>query len=251
MEHDGKCKENKVNSDKKTARLVAVLFLAAFFTSMIGSTGFIEPTTDAPDYLVNVPPNTTRLITGILLQLICAVAVVGIAVLLFPILNRHNRHIALAYLGFRIIESAIIFVSAVSLLSLITLSQEYVKVGAPDASSFHTLGTLAVAGHYWAFQMVIIVCGVAGLMLCYLLYQSRLIPRFISVLGIIGYPLSLAAPLLDMFGIVDTLHGAGLIMYLPGSIFEIVLLPIWLIAKGFNPSAIDSGPATTDIDEIE
>ncbi|MFC1794764.1 DUF4386 domain-containing protein [Planctomycetota bacterium] len=226
---------------------MGVLFLTAFFTSMIGSVGFIEPIINAPDYLINVDPNKTQLIIGVLLQLICAVAVVGIAVMLFPILKNHNKNITIGYLSFRIIESAIIFVSAISLLSLITLSQEYVNAEAPDASSFQTLGTLAVAGHYWAFQMVIIVCGVAGLMFCYLLYQSKLIPRFISVLGIIGYPLSLVAPLLDMFGIIDTLHGPGLIMYIPGSIFEIILLPLWLIVKGFNSSAIASEYTKTNI----
>ena len=108
-----------------------------------------------------------------------------------------------------------------------------------------------MAGHYWAFQMVIIVCGVAGLILCYSLYQSRLIPRFVSLLGIIGYPLSLLAPLLDMFGVVDTVHGAGLIMYLPGSIFEIILLPAWLIVKGFNPSAIARESTGTDGHEMQ
>jgi hypothetical protein len=228
-----------MNSNKKTARILGALFLTAFFTSMIGSVGFIEPIINAPDYLIKVYPNKIQMITGILLHLICAVTVVGIAVVLLPVLKKHNKNIAFGYLGFRIIESAIIIISAVSLLSLLKLSQEYVKTAVPDVSSFQTSGMLAVEGHYWAFQMVIIICGIAGLMFCCLLYQTKLIPRFISVFGIIGYPLSLAAPLLDMFGIMDTNHGIGLILYLPGSIFEIILLPIWLIVKGFNSSAID------------
>jgi hypothetical protein len=239
-----------MNSDRKTAIIVGILFVAAMVTSIIGD-GLIKSILNAPDYLINVYPHKTQVIIGVLLQLICAAVVVGIAVLLFPILKKHNEPIALSYVGFRIIESAIIFVSAISILLLITLSQEYVKAGVPDASSFQTSGTLAVAGHYWAFQMVIIICGIAGLMFCYLLYQSKLIPRFISVLGIIGYPLSLVAALLDMFGIIDTLHVAGIIMYLPGSIFEVLLLPIWLFVKGFNPSAIASGSAKTDINEMQ
>jgi hypothetical protein len=243
-------KRKKMNSNRKTAIIVGVLFLTAMFTSMLGD-GLIKSIIDVPNYLINVYPNKTRVITGILLQLICAVAVVGIAVLLFPILKKHNEPIALSYVGLRVIESAIIFISAISILLLITLSQEYVKAGAPDDSSFQTSGSLAVAGHYWAFQMVIIVCGIAGLMFCYLLYQSKLIPRFISVLGIIGYPLSLVAPLLDMFDIIDTLHGAGIIMYLPGAVFEVLLFPIWLFVKGFNSPPIDSGSAKTDINEIK
>ena len=238
-----------MNSHRKTSIIVGVLFLTAMFTSMLGD-GLIKSILDVPDYLINVYPNKTRVIMGILLQLICAVAVVGIAVMLFPILKKHNKNIAFGYLCFRIIESAIIFISAISILTLLTLSQEYIKAGVPDASSYQTSGALAVAGHYWAFQMVIIVCGIAGLMFCYLLYQSKLIPRFISILGIIGYPLSLVAPLLDMFDIIDTLHGAGIIMYLPGALFEIVLFPIWLFIKGFNSSAISSGSAKTDINEV-
>jgi len=239
-----------MNSYRKTSIIVGVLFLTAMFSSMLGD-GLIKSIIDVPDYLINVYPNKTRVIIGILLQLICAVAVVGIAVILFPILKKHNINIAFGYLGFRIIESAIIFVSAISILLLIALSQEYGKAGATEASSFHTLGTLAATGHYWAFQMVIIVCGIAGLMLCYLLYQSKLIPRFMSMLGIIGYLLSLVAPLLDMFDIIDTLHGAGIIMYLPGAVFEVLLFPIWLFVKGFNSPPIDSGSAKTDINEIK
>ena len=83
--------------------------------------------------------------------------------------------------------------------------------------------------------MVIIVCGVAGVMLCYALYCVNLIPRFLSVLGLIGYPLSISPPLLEMLG-----FGQVLILYLPGSAFEIIL-PIWLFVKGFNISEVGSG----------
>ncbi|MHC4213004.1 MAG: DUF4386 domain-containing protein [Planctomycetota bacterium] len=237
-----------MDSYRKTSIIVGVLFLTAMFTSIVGD-GLIKSIVDAPDYLINAYPHKTKVITGVLLQLTCAAAVVGIAVLLFPILKKHNEPIALSYVGFRVIESAIIFVSAISILLLITSSQEYLKAGTPDASSFQTSGTIAKAGHYWAFQMVIIVCGIAGSLFCYLLYQSKLIPRFISVLGIIGYPLSLLAPLLEMFGIIDTLDGAGIIMYIPGAIFEALLLPIWLFVKGFKPSAISSGPVITAIEK--
>jgi len=231
------------NSNRKTAIIVGVLFLTALGTSILGSAGFVGPIINTPDYLADVYPNRTQVMTGMLLELTCAVAVVGIAVLLFPIINKYNKSIALGYLGLRIIESVLICASAISLLSLLTLSQEYVKAAAPDTSSFHTSGILASAGYYWAFQIVILVCGVAGVMLCYLLYQSRLVPRSVSVLGIIGYPLSLVPPLLDMFG-----HSAGMIAFLPGSLFEIIL-PIWLIVKGFNLSVTTSESAQIDSNE--
>jgi hypothetical protein len=98
-----------------------------------------------------------------------------------------------------------------------------------------------VAGHYWACQMVIIVCGITGG--CFL-YQSKLILRFMSSLGIIGYPLSIVAPLLDMFS-----RSAGIIIFLPGSLFEIIY-PIWLIVKGFNSSAAASGSTKKNTNQV-
>ena len=102
-----------------------------------------------------------------------------------------------------------------------------------------------------ALQMALIICSLSGLMFSYLLYQSKLIPRLISVLGLIGYALVLTSAFLDIFGIIDTVHGKGIIMYLPGGLFKSILLPIWLIVKGFNSSTIVSGSAKTDINELK
>ena len=132
-----------MNTNKKTARFVGVLFLTAMVASLLGG-GLVESIISAPDYLIAVSENETQVIIGVLLELINAIAVVGIGVLMFPILKQHNESIALGYLGFRIIESVFCIASAISPLSLITLSQEYVQAGAPDASYFQTLGTLSM-----------------------------------------------------------------------------------------------------------
>jgi len=231
-----------MNSNRKTAIIVGVLFLAGI-TIWIGD-ALINSILDAPDYLINVSENTTQVTIGVLIALINGVAIVGITALMFPILKKHNEPIALWYAGFRITEFAIIIVNLIAPLLLITLSQEYVKAGAPDASYFATLGTLFQAVRYWTLNWVYIFNGLAGLMFTYLLYQSKLIPRFISVLGLIGYALLLPGALLHMLGYVDLLQ-------FPGGLFEIILLPIWLFVKGFNPSAIASGSAKTDINEIK
>lgn len=227
-------------TSKITARMVGALFITATITYMIGS-GLIGSIVDASDYLMFVYPNRTQVITGMLLELINSAAVVGIAVMLFPILKKHNETIALGYVGFRVIESAILIVGAISLLLLITLSQEYMKAGAPEASYFQTIGTLAIKGHSLAFQLAMIVLGLGSLMFCYLLYQSKLIPRFISVLGLIGYASLSTSALLEILG-----TNTGMILYLPGALFEIIL-PIWLIVKGFNSSAIDSESTKTGV----
>jgi hypothetical protein len=123
------------------------------------------------------------------------------------------------------------------------LSQEYVKAGAPDASYFQTLGTLLLEAGDWIDHISAIVFSLGALMFYYLLYRSKLIPRWLSVWGLIGAALVLAVGVLGMFG-----HSA-MILWLPLAVNEMVLA-VWLIVKGFNPSAIASGSAKTDINEI-
>jgi hypothetical protein len=237
-----------MNSNRKTAIIVGVLFLTATATFMIGDSILIESILDDPDYLINVSENITQVIIGVLIAFIDGIAIVGIAVFMFPILKKYNEPVALGYVGFRIVEFAIILVYLICPLLLIDLSQEYVKAGAPDASNFQTSGTLFIAVRYWTLQMIYIFNFLAGLGFCYLLYKSKLVPRFLSVLGLIGYALLLPGTLLHIFGHIDML--GEVIVFIPGALFEL-LLPIWLFVKGFNSSAIDSWSAKTDINEIK
>ncbi len=130
-----------------------------------------------------------------------------------------------------------------------TLSQEFVKAGAPDASHFQTLGALLQEENYWAYHMGTISFGLAAPMFYYLLYQSKLIPRFLSVWGLIGVPLWLAVSLLIMFGSLTESSVLATLLYLPIAVNEMVLA-VWLIVKGFNSSAIASGSAKTDINKV-
>ena len=151
--------------------------------------------------------------------------------------------IALGYLGARIVEFTCVIVGELSILSLLSLSQEYVKAGAPDASYFQTLGTLSMAESLWAYQMVLILYSLTALVFFYLLYQSKLIPRLLSVWGLIGATVSLAGPFLELFG-----YGAPIFLFIPGGLLEL-FLGVWLIVKGFNSSAIASLSVKTDINE--
>jgi len=188
-------------------------------------------------------------VTALLISFVLGLAVVGIAVLLFPVLKQHNEPLALGYVSIRTAEFAILLVWSVSPLLLIALSQEYVQAGEPDASSFQTLGAVLIALRHWAWRLVYILNGVLTLTLAYLLYQSRLVPRSISVLGLIGGAVLLLGTALDMFGLIDVDQGAGLLVVLPGGLFELIL-PIWLIVKGFNPSGFDPESAKTDTNKV-
>jgi len=220
-----------MNSNRKTAIIVGVLFLITFITNFIGSE-MIESILNDSDYLINLYPNRTQVILSILMELIDVVAALGIAVLLFPILKKHNRNIALGYLSFRIIESVFLIISGISPLPLLELSRKYIEAGIPFDSYVQTLSDFIVTGRYWAFEIVKIFYFLTALMFFYSSYHSKLIPRFLSVWGLIGAPVALVASLLMIIGI-DT----GMILYLPGGLTE-PFLGAWLIIKGFNLSAI-------------
>ena len=235
-----------MNTHRKTAIIVGACFLAGYVILLPG--GFlVDSILDAPDYLINISANKSQVIIGMFLEFVNTTAVVGIAVLMFPILKKVNEAIALGYVGSRIVESAILLVGHMFLLVLITLSQEYVKVGDPNASYFQTLGTLILAERGLTFRMVMIIVSLAALMFYPLLYQSKVVPRFISVWGLIGAPFSLAAGVIAIFGhragaSMASMPTASMILGVPIMLNEISL-GIWLIAKGFNPSAIASEPA--------
>ena len=229
-----------MKSNRKTAVIVGVLFITATVAAIVGGL-FILGSLDAPDSLVSVSANESQMLIGVLFELILAGAVVGIGVMMFPIFKKHNETLALGYVGARIFEAVVFVVGVISLLSLLTLSQEYVA-GAPDASYFQILGTLLLAVRDWTLLLGgMIFLGLGALMFYYLLYQSKLIPRFLSVWGLLGATLVLLAGFLNIFG-----YNPGVFLSLPIAVNEMVLA-VWLIVKGFKPSAIVSVSAKTDI----
>ena len=232
-----------MNSYRKTAIIVGVLFITAMVTGMLRFV-ILDPILNAPDYLINVSTNENQVIIGVLFFFTMAVALVGIAIVIYPILKKQNETLALGYVGARIVEGVLFIVAILAILTLFRLSQEFVKAGAPDASYFQTLGDLLLAVRYYAYNVLWpITLGLGALMFYFLLYKSKLIPRWLSVWGLIGAPLFPAA-WLSLFG--STISGFFL---LPLVVNEMVLA-IWLIVKGFNLSAIASLSANTDINKV-
>ena len=223
-------------SNRKSAVIIGVLFITATVFSILGTLVFIGPILDVSDYLTNVYANENQVLVGVLLELIAAGAVAGTAIALFPIFRKHNEALALGYVSGRTIEAVFIIVSAIGALLLLTLGRGY-AAGSPDASNFQILGTLLLAERDWNFLVgPNIIFSLNALMVSYLLYQSRLVPRFISVWGLIGTPLILALGLLVMFGL-PRFSPVSILLALPIALFEMVLA-VWLIVKGFNPAAI-------------
>ena len=191
-----------MNTSRKIAIIVGVLFITATVASILGYFVLLEPILDAPDYLVNVSANENQVLIGMLIQLMWALAVVGIPVMLFPILKKHNESMALGFFSFRFIEAVSTIVVIICQLSLLTLSKEFVIAGAPDASYYQILGTLLLAVRDWAFLIGSgLFFSLSALILNYIFYQSKLIPRWLSGWGLVGATLSFANYLLQFFSI--------------------------------------------------
>jgi hypothetical protein len=223
---------------RKTAMIVGVLFIVATVAGMMAAV-FTEPILDDPDYLVNTSSNENELILGALLILIMGVAVVGIAVMIFPILKNVNEGLALGYVGFRTIECVCFVVSVMALLLLLTLSQEYVEAEPLDATSFETQGAILLAVQEWSNIPTDIVFGLSCLMVFYLFYQSKLVPRPLSAWGFVGGIFMLVSAALGAFGVIGAFDASTILLNLPIAALEMVLA-VWLIVKGFSPSAIAS-----------
>jgi hypothetical protein len=169
-----------MNNSKTTAKIAGALFFAVTVTSTAGGV-ILDPILQAPDYLVNLYPKYTQVGIAVLFELIEAIAIAALPVLLFPILKKQSKTIALGYLGFRVVEAVFIIVSAICILPLLTISREFIEVGMPAASWFQTLGDYAIAGRHWAFQIAVIYYYLTALMFFYSSFQSRLLLRFLSI----------------------------------------------------------------------
>jgi len=239
---------NKMDLYRKTAMIVGLLFIIATVTAILSGV-FLGSTLDPPDYLINVSANEFQVIISVIFWLILAVSVMGIGVMMFPILKKHNEGLAMGYVGLRLIEAVFIIVASIGLLSLLTLSQEYVA-GTLDATYYQPLGTLLLALQDWSFVIgTMIFLGLGGLPLNYLLYQSKLIPQWLSGWGLIGAALILLYGLLGLFGLTTDSMILNLLAA-PIAVQEMVFA-VWLIVKGFNPSTIASLSTKTGVNEIK
>ncbi len=224
-------------ANKKTARTVGVLYIVATVAGLVGLGIFSDPVLSEQEYLVSVSANENQVLMGALFELIMAVAVAGIALAAYSLLRKHNATIAIGYVGARIAEGLIYIIGIINLLALLTLSQEFVKAGAPDASYFQTIGELLLAARDWGGHVVldVAVFPLGAFMFYYLLYRTRLIPRWISGLGLVAAPLYWAAGLLVMFDLITPLTSSHILLQAPLGLQELILA-VWLIVKGFNPT---------------
>ncbi len=232
-----------MNSINKTAGIVGVLFIIGTIAGML-SYVLTGPVLGGSDVLVNVSTHEIQIIAGALFVLIMGLALAMVPVMMFPILKKYNEALALGYVVFRgALETVMYIVLAITWLFLVPLSQEYVKAGTPDASYVQTLGAVVLKGHDLIGPVQTIVFCLGALIFYYVLYQTNLIPRWLSGWGLIAIIPYLAAGLLVLFGFFGPLSTSEIVLEFPLALQEMVMA-VWLIVKGFNPSAIASGSAT-------
>lgn len=223
----------------RAAKIVGVLFILAAVSSIIGLVLY-DPILNGSDYLVNGAAHANQVILGALMELVLVVSAVGTATTMFPVLRKYNETIALWHVCFRFLEAVVITIGIVGVLSLLALSQAYVAEAAPDIASYQASGTVLHAVHDWTFLLgPNFMLGINTMMYSYIFYQTKLVPRFIPILGMTGSTLVFAAALLEMFGVFPQLSVWGAILSLPVAANEMILA-VWLIAKGFNESALAS-----------
>jgi hypothetical protein len=220
-----------MSTENKIAKAVGALFIITMILGMIDAYT-VAPILQAS--LADYYANGSQFYIGAFSIVFMSLGVVGIAVLFYPIVEKHSRIIAITYVCSRVMECLLLLIGAIVYFLLLTLSQEFIKAGSPDSSYFHILANVAVEARYIGYQMAMIILSIASIILCCLLYKTRLIPRIISVAGLVGYTLVFVSAPLDLLGIIDT-TGTGGILYVPGALFELLLLPIWLFVKGFTP----------------
>ncbi len=216
------------NNHRMAARIFGIFFIITFISYGTGST-LLDALLVQPDFLTNIYTNKTTVITAAILMAVVHTALnIGLAVIMLPIVKPVNASVAYGYFGLAIAASTTLVTGAIFLLMLIPLSTEYVSSGASGAPFYETIGAILKMGGFYAYQIGMALWGIGGLLLVTLLYKSQIIPRPLSLFGLVGYAIFIAGTIAELFG-----NPIGLPLSIPGGLFEIAL-SLFLIFRGFK-----------------
>jgi hypothetical protein len=221
-----------------TAFLAGSLYVLTFLAS-IPAVVLLDPLLSDPAYVLGAGSDTTVLL-GVTLDIVNALACIGTAVVLFPVVKRQNETLALGFVTSRVLEAAIIFIGVVSILAVITLRQDHAANGAGEAGALVVAQAALVAVRDWTFLLGPGLAVANALLLGTLMYRSRLVPRAIPLMGLIGAPLLLASNTATMFGLNEQLSIPSALA-VAGIFFWELSLGVYLMAKGFRPATITAG----------
>ena len=231
-----------MNLYRPTAVAAGVFFLLTEVGAIAGVILY-RPIRNVADYITGAGPDGSILL-GLLFELLLVIAAVGTAVTLYPILKRQQEGLAMAFVAARVLEAAVILVGTLSLLTIVSLRQQFAGTIAADPATLSTIGSALVALRDWTYLFgPNFALGAASLFLAWLMYSSRLVPRGIAVLGLVGGALISLSAIAVMLGFYGQFSTVGLVVALPVFAWELSLA-VWLIVKGFQPVSILATPPT-------
>ncbi len=230
---------------RKTAALVGVLFIIATVTA-ISAMVLLGTAFEEPDFLVDLPEIEDKVVTAVVLELILAISLICIGALMFPVFKKHGEGLALGYAGIRLMEAIFIIIASVSLLVMLTMGQDYAS-GTLDVTNNETMGAMLMALREWSFMIgTLVFLGLGALTLNYLFYVSKLIPRWLSIWGLVGGAGIMVYTVFVLFGHDITSFSAVSLLAAPIAVEEMVFA-VYLIVKGFDGPV--SGPGAAPAEE--
>jgi len=221
---------------RRTALTAGVLYLITFVS--IPTLVLYQPVKNAVGEFVLGAGSTSGVLLGALSEVIVGLAGIATAVVLYPVLKRVSQTAALGLVTARLLETTLIFVSVIHLLSIITLRSTVAGTPGADPSALVTVSQGLVAGYNWTFLLSQSLMPVAcDLLLGYMLYRSGLVPRVLPIIALVGAPLLLVSDIAVFIGAVPQLSPVTALAAMPVAVFEFSL-GVWLIVKGFKPTPI-------------
>jgi Domain of unknown function (DUF4386) len=228
-----------MTSTRKTALVAGVFYLITFVS--IPTLALYGPVKHHQNWVLGSGGYTPVLVGGFL-EVIVALASIGTAVTLYPVVKRQNQGLALGFVTSRLLEGVMIFTGVVSLLSLLTLKHDLGAATGASATALVTVAASHVAVYNWTFLLSqSLMPGINAILLGTLMYRSRLVPRVLPLMGLIGGPLLIIAVFATLLGQHSTLGGLAALPVIPVAAWEFSL-GVWLVVKGFRP-----GPITAEI----
>ncbi len=225
-----------MNLLKHNTRIVGFLFIVA----MIAGVFSVAPAIDSTKYLIEATTNSNQVIVASVFQFIMSLSYIAIAILLYPIIKKFGNSLAIGFLSLRIIAATLMIFGTILLLSILSLSQESTNYLSQNNSDLEVLGNVLKSTRDYVNHifMVLILCA-SNIMLYILLIKSKLVPKWISVWGLIGAVLSIIASFLVLFQVIEIITTKYIALNVPTALLELIL-GIWLIVKGFDKRVLET-----------
>ncbi|MBL6446331.1 DUF4386 domain-containing protein [Fulvivirga sp. 29W222] len=223
-----------MGSEKLKIRFAGLFMIVG----MVAGIFSVAPAIDSGDYLTEAAANFNRVIVGAVFQFVMSLAYLGFAILLYPIIRRFSGSLSVGFLSFRVIAANLVIFGTILLLLILALSHEFVKSSPGNALDFKTLGNaLKITRDYINHVFMVLVLCIGNVILYVLLIRTRLIPKWLSVWGLLGTFLSGVASIMILFRVVDVITSEYLVLNMPTAVLELIM-GMWLIIVGFNKKVL-------------